>query len=116
MLLYGDVRIECDMRGVLVQVNDMLHYTKSLMNYLSSQVSASIPEIIFARSFVSNLPSFSNNVTLCMQVSNTNWDDIRKVLETSESIATVCIRYLMMLPACRSLLVRCDSVDGRSAR
>ncbi|TYZ68713.1 hypothetical protein PybrP1_006758, partial [[Pythium] brassicae (nom. inval.)] len=40
-------------------LNDMLHYTKSLLNYLSSQVA------------------------------NTGWDDVRRVLETSESLVAM---------------------------
>ncbi|KAF1321084.1 Gamma-tubulin complex, dgrip91/spc98 component, partial [Globisporangium splendens] len=51
--------IEHEIRGVLLQINDMLHYTKSLMNYLSSQIA------------------------------NGRWEEVRKVLETSQSISSM---------------------------
>uniref|UniRef100_K3WMR0 Spindle pole body component n=1 Tax=Globisporangium ultimum (strain ATCC 200006 / CBS 805.95 / DAOM BR144) TaxID=431595 RepID=K3WMR0_GLOUD len=44
---------------MLLQVNDMLHYTKSLMNYLSSQIA------------------------------NGRWEEVRKALETSQSISSM---------------------------
>ena len=40
-------RIEKDMQQLLLRIADMLHYTKSLLNYLTSQVRKRVPGQIF---------------------------------------------------------------------